>query len=151
MFIVDIKQQHNKNNNYFRGSNSAIFSFSPLLTFFLNRDLNRDHLLQQKHCCTKSKFFPLRVDHILEWIQVSRKLKVVTKVVIICLKNGITMEVYPNGWMEDLRFYVLFNSISAISGQWDVDNERLCAITEPRLRLRKFRLERGSNSRPLDQ
>ena len=31
-----------------------------------------------------------------------------------------------------------------------VDNERLCAM-EPRLRLRSFRIERGSNLGPLDQ
>ena len=55
-----------------------------------------------------------------------------------------------DGWMDDLRFYVLFNSISVISGRWADDNERLCAM-EPRLRLRRFRLERGSNSGPLDQ
>ena len=53
-------------------------------------------------------------------------------------------------WMDDLRFYVLFNSISVISGRWEVDNERQCAM-EPCLRLRRFRLEQGSNSRPLDQ
>ena len=29
--------------------------------------------------------------------------------------------------MDDLRFYVLFNSISVISGRWVDDNERLCA------------------------
>ena len=38
-----------------------------------------------------------------------------------------------DGWMDDLQFYVLFNSISVISGQWADDNERLC-------------LERSSNS-----
>ena len=48
-------------------------------------------------------------------------------------------------WMDDLRFYVLFNNISVISGQWEVDNERLCAM-ELRLRLSRFRFERGSNS-----
>ena len=47
--------------------------------------------------------------------------------------------------MDDLRFYVLFNGVSVISGQWEVDNERLCAM-ELRLRLSRFRLERGSNS-----
>ena len=52
--------------------------------------------------------------------------------------------------MDDLRFYVLFNSVSVISGQWADDNERLCAM-EPRLRLGRFRLERGSNPGPLDQ
>ena len=31
-----------------------------------------------------------------------------------------------------------------------VDNERLCEM-EPRLRLRRFQIERGSNSGPLDQ
>ena len=52
--------------------------------------------------------------------------------------------------MDDLRFYVLFNSMSIISDNGRDDNERLCAM-EPFLRLRRFRSERGSNSRPLDQ
>ena len=37
--------------------------------------------------------------------------------------------------MNGLRFYVLFNSISVISGRWKGYNERLCA-TEPRLWLK---------------
>ena len=37
------------------------------------------------------------------------------------------------GWMDDMRFYVLFNSISVKSGRWEIDNERLCAME---LRLR---------------
>ena len=53
-------------------------------------------------------------------------------------------------WMDDLRFYVLFNSISVIAGRWAGDNERLCEM-EPRIRFRKFRLGRGSNSGPPDQ
>ena len=52
--------------------------------------------------------------------------------------------------MADLRFYVLFNGVSVISGRWEVDNERLCAM-ELHLRLRRFHLERGSSSGPLDQ
>ena len=32
-----------------------------------------------------------------------------------------------DGWMDDLRFYVLFNSISVISGRSLGDNEMLCA------------------------
>ena len=52
--------------------------------------------------------------------------------------------------MDDLRFYALFNSISVISGRWVGDNERLCA-TEPRVQLRRFRLEPDSNSGMLDQ
>ena len=55
-----------------------------------------------------------------------------------------------DGWMDDLQFYVLFNSISVLSGQWDVDNERRCAM-EHCLWLRRFCLERGSNSGPSDQ
>ena len=43
-------------------------------------------------------------------------------------------------WMDDLRFYVLFNSISVISGRCLDDNERLCAM-ELRLRMRRFHLE----------
>ena len=41
--------------------------------------------------------------------------------------------------MDILRFYVLFNSISVISGQREIDKQRLCAM-EPRLWLRRFRL-----------
>ena len=41
--------------------------------------------------------------------------------------------------------FILFNSISVISGRWAVDNERLCTM-ELSLRLRRFHLERGSNS-----
>ena len=32
------------------------------------------------------------------------------------------------GWLDDLQFYFLFNSISVITGQWTNDNERLCAM-----------------------
>ena len=49
-----------------------------------------------------------------------------------------------DGGMDDLRFYVLFNSISVILGRGEVEYERVCAM-EPRLRLRRFRLERGLN------
>ena len=45
--------------------------------------------------------------------------------------------------MDNLQFHVLFNGVSVISGE--VDNEGLCAM-ELRLRLRRFLLERGSNS-----
>ena len=34
----------------------------------------------------------------------------------------------PLVWMDDLGLYILFNSISVISGQWAGDNERLCAM-----------------------
>ena len=39
-----------------------------------------------------------------------------------------------NGSVDDLRFYVLSNSISVILGRWADNNERLCAM-EPRLQL----------------
>ena len=52
--------------------------------------------------------------------------------------------------MDDLQFYDLFNSMSVISGRREDDNERLFAV-ETRLRLKRFRFERGSNSKPLDQ
>ena len=35
-----------------------------------------------------------------------------------------------NGWTDDLQFNILFSGISVISGQWEGDNERLCA-TDP--------------------
>ena len=34
-----------------------------------------------------------------------------------------------DGLMDDMRFFVLFNSISVLSGRCLDDNERLCAIT----------------------
>ena len=53
--------------------------------------------------------------------------------------------------MDDLRVYVLFNvQYFSYIRTMRVDNERLCAM-EPRLRLRRFGIERGSNSGPLDQ
>ena len=54
-----------------------------------------------------------------------------------------------DGWMtcDFMSFSTVF---SVISGRWADDNERLCAM-EPRLRLGRFRLERGSNPGPLDQ
>ena len=45
-----------------------------------------------------------------------------------------------DGWMDDLQFNVLFNSISVISD----DNERLCAM-KPCLQVRRFHLKQGSN------
>ena len=42
--------------------------------------------------------------------------------------------------MDDLRLYVLFNSVSVISGRFMDDNERLSAM-ELRLRLRRYHLE----------
>ena len=38
------------------------------------------------------------------------------------------MDGWTDGWVDDLRFYVLFNSISVISGRHLDDNERLCAM-----------------------
>ena len=52
--------------------------------------------------------------------------------------------------MDDLRFYILFNSISVISGGWVADNDRLCAV-ESHLWLKRFHLEGGLNSGLLDQ
>ena len=33
-----------------------------------------------------------------------------------------------NEWMDDLRFYLLFNHISDISGLLEGDNEKLCVM-----------------------
>ena len=57
---------------------------------------------------------------------------------------------WSSGGMDDLQYYVLFNSFSVISGQWGDDNERLCAM-EPCLRPGRVCLERGSNREQLDQ
>ena len=68
-----------------------------------------------------------------------------------CVKNKMnSRQQNTNRRMDDLLFYVLFNIILVISGQWEADNERLCA-TELRLQLRRFHLERGSNLGSQDQ
>ena len=33
------------------------------------------------------------------------------------------------GWLDDLQFYFLFNSISVITGQWTDDNGAVCNET----------------------
>ena len=48
--------------------------------------------------------------------------------------------------MDDLLFYVHFNSISVISGLWMDDKERLCAI-EHRLRLKNSSPQAGIEPR----
>ena len=52
--------------------------------------------------------------------------------------------------MDDLRFYIIFNSISVILGQWEDENERMCGM-ESSLQFRRCGLKRGSNSGLLDQ
>ena len=47
--------------------------------------------------------------------------------------------------IDDVQFYLLFNSISVISGQWVGDNERLCAV-EPHLQLKRSLLHAGLES-----
>ena len=46
----------------------------------------------------------------------------------ILLRTYETKTYLSNRWLDDLRFYVLFNSISVISGRFLDDNERLCAM-----------------------
>ena len=48
--------------------------------------------------------------------------------------------------MPGLQFNVLFNSISVISGRWEGDNERLCAL-EPHLRLERVPSPAGLENR----
>ena len=52
--------------------------------------------------------------------------------------------------MGDLRFYVLFNSVSVISGGWEVDNERLCAMELRLLTVEKISPRAGIELGPLD-
>ena len=86
-----------------------------------------------------------------QWGSTLKRKNLLLKEQILSLKSrplfeGLGPQGKQTGWMDDdLQFYVLFNSVSVISGQWEVDNERLCAI-ELCLWFRRFRLERGSNS-----
>ena len=52
---------------------------------------------------------------------------------ILEVPNTKTVELVK--WMDDLRFYILFNSISVISGQWAVGNERLLTLFTVELEL----------------
>ena len=54
-------------------------------------------------------------------------------------KYSLILLVWMDGWMDDLRLYVLFNNISVMSGRCLGDNEMLCA-REVRLRLRRFHI-----------
>ena len=51
--------------------------------------------------------------------------------------------------MDDLRFYVLFDSILLISGRWEVDNERLWNGTP--FTVEKISPLAGIELGPLDQ
>ena len=44
------------------------------------------------------------------------------------LKKKLNYDCFSIEGMDDLRFYVLFNSISVISGRWKGEDERFCAI-----------------------
>ena len=51
------------------------------------------------------------------------------------------------GLTVGLLFYILFNSISAISGKWDreSDNEKICAVWNPVYRLKDICIEGALN------
>ena len=58
------------------------------------------------------------------------------------LKTIQLITIMMDGWMDDLRFYILFNNISAISGRWLGGNERLCAV-DPCLWLKRLQPQAG--------
>ena len=58
---------------------------------------------------------------------------------LLSLRNGLT-----DRWIDDLQIYVLFNSISVISGQWAYDNIKLCNRAP-------FRIEKSGPERSLGQ
>ena len=57
----------------------------------------------------------------------SWKLSLVKKITEI-LSIQLTFQIPLEWMMDDMRVYVLFNRISVIPGQWEVDSERLCAM-----------------------
>ena len=91
------------------------------------------------------------VSQILEFL---RYLIFLMSVVLISQKIASTIFFHSqtgmDGWMVDLRCFPLFNSISVMSGQWKVYNERLCAngtLFTVEMISPKARIELG----PLDQ
>ena len=74
---------------------------------------------------------PLKFYCIYEFLVVSSAVTVVNLHLLGTLKRSslqMTMTFSIDDWMDDLRFYVIFNGIIVISGLWADDNERLCAI-----------------------
>ena len=61
-----------------------------------------------------------------------------------------SISVISGRWIDDLQFNFLSNSISVISGRCVGDNEWLCAM-EPHSRLKDPRLKHGLKKRLLDQ
>ena len=58
-----------------------------------------------------------------------------------------------NRWTDDLQYYVFLSSISAMSGRWVGDNERLFAM-EPCLPLKRYPPKAGlehKSARSVDQ
>ena len=92
----------------------------------------RDRFFYPHHTPMKDTYFP-----ILIILDIQSSLDISHTVILKCLLISKNM---MDGWINDLRFYVLFNSISVISGRCLDYTERLCAV-ELRLRLRRFHLE----------
>ena len=67
---------------------------------------------------------------------ISKTLSVIISLTSILTIRYRQMNIVRIGWMDDLRFYILFNSISVISRRWADDNERLCAM-KTLLRLKR--------------
>ena len=75
---------------------------------------------------------------------ISKILSVITSLTSIFTIRYRQLNIVRIGWMDDLRFYFLFNSISVISRRWADDNERLCAMKT------LLRLERSPPQAGLD-
>ena len=86
----------------------------------------------------------LRVKGLQEKQQVKKKSRIVIKTKAYMQLSWLSKLSDEYQKIADLQFYVLFNSMSVISGQWADDNERLC-VMEPYLWLRRTCLECGSN------
>ena len=49
-------------------------------------------------------------------------------------------------WMDDMQVHILFHIISVLSGQWQGDNERLCAMAPGNLLTTKKQMTNYSSA-----
>ena len=70
------------------------------------------------HCCTLVEATVFDPDKVFQ----ETVLREVT------IKGNSNLIRFSGGWMDDLRFYILFNSISVISGWWAGDNVQWNAV-----------------------
>ena len=88
---------------------------------------------------------PRALRDICNFVSLSASIKyriLFTRAKFLCYRNFSKKKLRSQGWMDDSRCYVIFNSISVVSGRWLDDSEGLCAIG-PSVWLERFPSQAG--------